>query len=77
MSTIAKSITQTEADLRNTQPVGPGGILGRLGRMIAMVLTCGFAFPNVWVEGLNPSKTDWENQRGVREADAARKARES
>ena len=33
--------------------IGPGGIVGRIFRMIAMVCTGGFLFPNVFVEGLD------------------------
>jgi len=66
MSTIAITTPQTPAAeaaaLRNTQPVGPGGLLGHLGRMIVMVFTCGFVFPNVWVEGMNASEIDRKNK---------------
>ncbi len=43
------------AEIRNPNlvPVGSGGIWGRIGRMIAMVCTGGFAYPNVFVEGLD------------------------
>lgn len=34
-------------------PPGPGGTLGHLGRMIVMVCTGGFAFPNAFVEGMD------------------------
>ena len=37
----------------NIVPRGPGGIVGRVARMIAMVCTGGFAFPNVFVEGMD------------------------
>mgnify|MGYP001324383131 CR=1 FL=1 len=37
----------------NVVPIGPGGIAGRICRMIVMVCTGGFFFPNVWVEGLD------------------------
>jgi hypothetical protein len=77
MSTIAVStphILGTEAVLHKfIQPVGSGGLLGRIGRMILMVCTGGFIFPNVWVEGMNPTKIDWESQRGVREAAALKR----
>jgi hypothetical protein len=33
--------------------MGSGGTLGRIGRMIVMVFTGGFAFPNVFVEGMD------------------------
>ena len=38
---------------RNIVPVGPGGFLGHIGRMIAMVFTAGFAYPNAFVEGMD------------------------
>jgi len=34
-------------------PVGPGGVLGRIGRMIVMLCTGGLAYPNVFVEGMD------------------------
>ena len=37
----------------NIVPKGPGGVLGHIGRMIAMVCTAGFAFPNAFVEGMD------------------------
>ena len=37
----------------NIVPPGPGGTLGHIGRMIVMVCTGGFAFPNAFVEGLD------------------------
>jgi hypothetical protein len=37
----------------NVVPRGPGGVLGRIFRMIVMVCTGGFAYPNVWVEGMD------------------------
>ena len=37
----------------NIVPPGPGGTVGRIARMIAMVCTGGFAFPNVFVEGMD------------------------
>ena len=46
----------------NIVPPGPGGILGRAGRMIAMLCTGGFAFPNVFVEGLDCTAIQRETQ---------------
>ncbi len=46
----------------NVVPAGPGGALGRLGRMIAMLCTGGFAFPNVFVEGLDCTAIQKETQ---------------
>lgn len=43
----------TEIRNPNLVPVGSGGIWGRIGRMIAMVCTGGFAYPNVFVEGMD------------------------
>jgi hypothetical protein len=37
----------------NMVPIGPGGIAGRIFRMIVMVCTGGFLFPNVFVEGMD------------------------
>ena len=37
----------------NVVPVGPGGIPGRIFRMVAMVCTGGFCFPNAFVEGMD------------------------
>lgn len=34
-------------------PRGPGGTLGHIARMIAMVCTGGFAFPNTFIEGMD------------------------
>lgn len=38
---------------QNVVPAGPGGTLGLIGRMIVMVCTGGFAYPNVFVEGMD------------------------
>jgi hypothetical protein len=43
----------TEIRNPNLVPVGPGGTLGRIGRMIVMVFTGGMAYPNVFVEGMD------------------------
>jgi hypothetical protein len=37
-------------------PVGPGGVLGRLGRMLIFAATGGFLYPNVFIEGLDCTK---------------------
>ena len=37
----------------NVVPVGPGGIVGHIFRMVVMVCTGGFLFPNVFIEGLD------------------------
>jgi hypothetical protein len=37
-------------------PVGPGGVAGRIGRMVIFVFTGGFLYPNVFVEGMDCSK---------------------
>jgi hypothetical protein len=34
-------------------PVGPGGILGRLGRFVVFTCTGGFLYPNVFIEGMD------------------------
>ena len=46
----------------NIVPHGPGGKLGHLGRMIAMVCTGGFAFPNAFVEGMDCTGIQAETQ---------------
>ncbi len=43
-------------------PVGAGGVLGHLGRMIIMVVTFGFVFPNAFIEGMDVREID--NQGG-------------
>jgi hypothetical protein len=30
-------------------------VMGRLGRMLVFCLTAGFAYPNVWIEGMDLS----------------------
>ena len=42
-----------QAPNANVVPPGPGGMMGHIGRMIAMVCTGGFAFPNAFVEGMD------------------------
>ncbi len=37
----------------NMVPIGPGGVVGRIFRMIAMVCSGGFLFPRVFTEGLD------------------------
>jgi hypothetical protein len=37
----------------NMVPMGAGGTLARIGRMIIMVFTGGFVYPNVFVEGMD------------------------
>ncbi len=46
----------------NVVPVGPGGALGHLGRMIAMICTAGFVYPNTFVEGLDCTAIQKETQ---------------
>ncbi len=46
----------------NIVPSGPGGVLGHIGRMIAMVCTGGFAFPNTFVEGMDCTAIQKETQ---------------
>jgi hypothetical protein len=41
---------------RYVVPVGNGGILGRFGRIVVFLLTGGFLYPNVFIEGLDCSK---------------------
>lgn len=37
----------------NLVPIGRGGTWGHIGRMVAMVLTAGFAYPRAFVEGMD------------------------
>ncbi len=37
----------------NVVPRGPGGFVGHMLRMVMMVCTGGFAFPNTFVEGMD------------------------
>ncbi len=48
----------TRAASQFTIPVGHGGMLGHIGRMIVMLLTFGFVFPNAFVEGMNLTDID-------------------
>jgi hypothetical protein len=34
-------------------PYGPGGALGRMGRILIFVFTGGFLYPNVFIEGMD------------------------
>ena len=34
-------------------PYGPGGALGRFGRILIFVFTGGFLYPNVFIEGMD------------------------
>ena len=34
-------------------PVGPGGMLGRFGRIVIFVFSGGFLYPNVFIEGMD------------------------
>ena len=36
-------------------PIGPGGTPGHLLRMIVMIITGGFVYPNTFVEGMDLS----------------------
>ena len=38
-----------------TVPIGPGGLARLIFRRLVMVLTGGMAYPNAWVEGLDPT----------------------
>ena len=51
-----RSFQMSEAVNPNVVPVGPGGLLGRTWRFIVMVVTMGFVYPNVCVEGLDLTK---------------------
>jgi hypothetical protein len=43
-------------------PVGPGGILGRLGRYLIFFASAGFLYPNVWIEGMDCTKIQTSTQ---------------
>ena len=45
-------------------PVGPGGVLGRLGRFVIFTLSAGFLYPNVFIEGMDCTKTQ-DAQQGT------------
>jgi hypothetical protein len=44
------------------QDVGKGGILGKLGRIAVFILTAGFAYPNVFIEGMNLTSIQGESE---------------
>jgi hypothetical protein len=37
----------------NLVPIGPGGVPGRIFRIVVMACTGGFLYPNVFVEGMD------------------------
>jgi hypothetical protein len=37
-------------------PIGPGRMLGRLGRIVIFTFTGGFLYPNVFIEGMDCTK---------------------
>ena len=43
-------------------PVGPGGIAGRLWRFIVFTFTAGFLYPNVFIEGMDCTKSQDAHQ---------------
>jgi hypothetical protein len=44
------------------QGEGKGGILGKLGRIAVFILTAGFAYPNVFIEGMNLTSIQGESE---------------
>jgi hypothetical protein len=51
MAQLSKEATaQTN---KNVVPVGGGGLPGHLLRMVVMIFTGGFVFPNTFVEGMD------------------------
>ena len=42
----------------NIVPVGPGGVPGRIFRMIVMLCSGGFLYPNTFVEGMDCTAID-------------------
>ena len=47
---------------RYVVPIGPGGMIGRLGRIVIFVITGGFLYPNVFIEGLDCTRIQDEMQ---------------
>ena len=43
-------------------PVGPGGFIGRLGRYVVFFASAGFLYPNVFIEGMDCTKTQTAQQ---------------
>jgi hypothetical protein len=58
---------------RNMVPVGPGGTLGLIGRMIVMLCTGGFAYPNVFVEGMDLTAIQKETEGSLYEKKKGKK----
>ena len=51
---MAQSSNETTAQVnKNVVPVGPGGVPGHLFRMLVMIFTGGFMYPNTFVEGMD------------------------
>ena len=46
----------------NVVPVGPGGFAGRVWRFCVMMVTLGFCYPNVCVEGLDLTRIQTEHE---------------
>ena len=55
---MVMATAQASALSSNTHPIGAGGVLGHLGRMIIMVCTFGFVYPNAFIEGMNATEYD-------------------
>ena len=51
----------------NVVPVGSGGTLGHIGRMIVMVFTGGFVYPNTFVEGMDLTAIQKETEGSLYE----------
>lgn len=45
-------------------PVGPGGALGRFWRFVIFTCSAGFLYPNVFIEGMDCTKTQ-DGQQGT------------
>jgi hypothetical protein len=53
---MAQASKVATAQTKNTiVPIGGGGLPGHLARMVVMVFTGGFVFPNTFVEGMDPT----------------------
>ena len=51
---MAQSSRDTTAQSnKNIVPIGPGGVPGHLLRMLVMIFTGGFIYPNTFVEGMD------------------------
>ena len=64
----------TEIRNPNLVPIGSGGTLGHIGRMIVMVFTGGFAYPNTFVEGMDCTAIQKETEGSLYEKKRGKKS---